>query len=217
NASRRTVARSFPGHYDIVPNGIDAMRFAGSADAEHTNGGTVLYVGRLEPRKGVEHLIDACAIAQTSIAPPRLVIIGDGPDRGALEARARDVRIHAVFAGAVTDEELITHYQRADVVCSPAIGGESFGIVLLEAMAAGRPVVATDIDGYVELVGGESNGARLVPPADPRALARELVAVLSDAPLRQRLGARGAAFAAKFDWSVIAPQLESIYYDVLQP
>lgn len=218
NAARRTVARYFPGHYEVVPNGIDASRFhvAASRPAEmRDERASVLFVGRLEPRKGVEHLIDALAIVQRQIPDVRLTIVGDGPNRGTLSARARHAGIDARFVGWIDDDRLAGYYRAADIVCSPAVGGESFGIVLLEAMAAGRPVVATEIDGYVELVGGDANGARLVPPADAAALARELVALLADAPLRARLGVTGARFAARFDWDVVARRLESIYRDVL--
>jgi phosphatidyl-myo-inositol alpha-mannosyltransferase len=218
-AARRTVARCFPGEYEVVPNGIDVERFRATArcppdlpvDRRH-----VLFVGRLEPRKGVEHLVDAIAIAARQVPDVRLTIVGDGPERASLAARARDVRIDVHFAGAVRDDELSAYYHAADVICSPATGGESFGIVLLEAMAAQRPVVATAIDGYVELVGDTRSGARLVPPGDAAALARALIVLLGDAPLRARLGAQGARFAARFDWDVIARRLESIYFDALR-
>jgi phosphatidyl-myo-inositol alpha-mannosyltransferase len=219
DAARRTVARYFPGDYEVVPNGIDVARFHASARRQRERSDDrrqVLYVGRLEPRKGVEHLIDAIAIAERQIPDLRLAIVGDGPDRDALTARARDARVDACFAGAVTDDQLPAYYHAADLVCSPATGGESFGIVLLEAMAAGRPVVATAIDGYVELVGDVGSGARLVAPGDAGALARELIALLADAPLRARLGAEGARFAARFDWDVVARQVETIYLDALR-
>jgi len=200
-----------------VPNGIDLVRFRSSTSAPTAGGcASVVYVGRLEPRKGVEHLVDAIAIAQHRIAALRLVVVGDGPDRAALEARARAAHVDARFLGAVDDDELVACYRNADVVCSPATSGESFGIVLLEAMAAGRPVVATAIDGYVELAGADTSGARLVRPGDAPALARELIALLSDAAARERLGAQGAAFARRFDWAAIARRLESIYFDALR-
>jgi phosphatidyl-myo-inositol alpha-mannosyltransferase len=172
----------------------------------------VLYVGRLEPRKGVEHLIEAMRIVSAGQGCVRLVIAGDGPDRGSLAAQVRDARIDAQFAGRISDDQLTAYYQHADVVCAPAVGGESFGIVLLEAMAAGRPVVATTIDGYRELAGSI---ARLVPPGDPAALANALNVLLADDALRRDLGERGRAFAVGYNWTVIARQLEAIYYDVL--
>jgi phosphatidylinositol alpha-mannosyltransferase len=218
NAAKRTVALHFPGRYAVVPNGIDVARFRKPAprpsnmplDRFH-----VLSVGRLEPRKGVDHLVDAVAIAAREIPTLELVIVGDGPDREALAARASHARVAAQFVGRVGDDDLNAYYHAADVVCAPATGGESFGIVLLEAMAAGRPVVATEIDGYVELAGGGANGARLVPPGDADALARELTALAGDAPLRARLAAKNVEFATRFDWAAVAQRLEAIYFEAL--
>ena len=218
DAARRTVARHFPGEYDVVPNGIDVARFRAPAarpDEMTGPGPHVLFVGRLEPRKGLEHLIDA--MAQLHAQPPgvRLVVVGDGPARASLAARARGEGVDALFAGHVPDERLAAYYRSAEIVCSPAVGGESFGIVLLEAMAAGRPVVATAIAGYAELVGDGCAGVRLVRPGDPAGIARELIALLRDDGERARLGAQGAAFAARFDWSVVARRLEAIYRETL--
>jgi phosphatidylinositol alpha-mannosyltransferase len=100
--------------------------------------------------------------------------------------------------------------QASDIVCSPALGGESFGIVLLEAMAGGTPVVASRIEGYTELLGG-NDCAVLVPPRDPDALAAALAALLGDEGRRHSLGARGAIKAREYDWPAIAVRLESIY------
>ncbi len=212
-AARRTVAAHFPGDYEIVPNAIDVGRFAAprsrpeAMPADRTH---VLYVGRIEPRKGVEHLIGAMAVVATHIPRARLVIVGDGPGRDAVAALAGQLGIDVVLAGRVDDEALPAYYQAADVVCSPALGDESFGLVLLEAMAAGRPIVASRIAGYAELL-NPAGCARLVPPADSEALAREIVLVLSDRALARDLGQRGAAAARRYDWSVVAKRLEEIY------
>ena len=214
-AARRTVEQHFPGDYLVVPNGIETSRFLTArgrpssmpADRRH-----VLYVGRLEPRKGVEHLVDAMARVQRDAPGTRLVVVGEGPSRPAIEARIRETRADVQLTGRLTDEELVSHYGAADVVCSPALGDESFGIVLLEAMAAGRPVVATDIQGYRELVAdGATAGVRLVSAANPLALAGELAALLRDGALRERLGAAGRAFAARFDWDAVARTLNARY------
>jgi phosphatidylinositol alpha-mannosyltransferase len=213
NAAKRTVARHFPGNYTIVPNGIDIGRFQlptvrpseMSRDCRH-----VLFVGRLEPRKGVNGLIHAMTIVQRGAPDARLVVVGDGPDRAGLEAAARSAGLQVTFTGRVSDDLLPAYYRAADVVCSPALGGESFGIVLLEAMAAERPIVATEIEGYVELV-GDAGCARLVAVNDPSALASEIASLLSDSGLRRQLGERGGAFVRRYDWMAIARRLESIY------
>ena len=214
-SARQTIAATFAGDYVVVPNGIDRQRFSAAAarpDALTPGELHVLYVGRLEPRKGVEHLVDAMQRVRARGIRARLVVAGDGPGRDALALRVRGAGVDARFVGRVSDQELPAYYQHADVVCSPAVGGESFGLVLVEAMAAGRPVVATSIDGYRDLAG---EVARLVPPADPDALAGALAQLLCDGDLRRDLGARGRSFASAYDWPVVARRLEAIYYDVL--
>ncbi|MEO8256209.1 MAG: glycosyltransferase family 4 protein [Acidobacteriota bacterium] len=216
-AAHRTVARDFPGRYEIVPNGIDVDRFRAPAArpaAMPERLRFVLFVGRLEPRKGVDRLIRAMTIVQAHAPDARLVMVGDGPDRLSLEALAREAQIGAAFAGRVPDDLLPAYYRAADIVCSPALGDESFGIVLLEAMAAERPIVATRIDGYAELLDRAGSG-RLVDVDDPVALAREIIALLDAPDLRRTLGARGAAFVRDYDWDPIARRLETIYRTAL--
>ena len=130
------------------------------------------------------------------------------------ESLARDLNVDVVFAGRVSDEDLPAYYRAADVVCSPALGDESFGVVLLEAMAAGRPIVASNIAGYAEFV-GPAGSARLADVGDPASLARELSAVLTDSTLARTLGERGASAARKYDWTAVAKRLEEIYRGVL--
>jgi phosphatidylinositol alpha-mannosyltransferase len=213
DAARRTVAVHFPGHYEIVPNGIESERFraprprpeAFTRDRRH-----VLYVGRLEPRKGVEYLIRAMAVVEGRMGGASLVIVGDGPSRGALTALARDAGTAVHFAGRVDDEALPAYFQAADLVCAPALGGESFGIVLLEAMACGAPVVASRIEGFEALV-GSTGAARLVAPGNAEALAAEIRSLLSADEERRELASQGATFARAFDWQALAPRLEAIY------
>jgi len=211
-AARRTVATSFPGEYEIIPNGIGVEEFRRARPRPSALAGNrrvVLYVGRLEPRKGVDHLIRAMALVQQSAPDVRLVIVGDGSERAALTALVGD---HSVvqFAGRVADEELIAYVQAADIVCSPALGGESFGIVLLEAMACGKPIVASRIEGYEALV-DEAGCARLVTPGDAGALGRELTALLASPESQRRLGLAGARAALEYDWAVIARRLDTLY------
>ena len=215
-AARGTAARYFPGPYEIVPNGIDIGEFraprprpaAFAEDRRH-----VVFVGRLEPRKGVEHLIRAMPAVQQRIPAARLVLVGDGPDRERLAVVARQCGADAQFVCYVDDQALVACFQAADVICSPAVGGESFGIVLLEAMAAGTPVVASRIEGYAALV-GDGNWAKLVAPGDAGALAREVTALMSDEEARTTLRARALAAVDRFDCARIAERLEGIYRDV---
>ena len=212
-AARRTVTHDFPGDYEVVPNGIDVGRFRQATTRPPSASGSprvVLFVGRLEPRKGVDRLIRAMTIVQAQAADARLVIVGDGPDRAALESLARDACIDATFTGRVPEEALPDFYHAADLVCSPALGDESFGIVLLEAMASARPIVATRIDGYAELL-SRADCARLVEVDDTTALARELTTLLDAPRLRSVLGERGRMFVRNYDWAAISRHLESIY------
>lgn len=211
--AKRTVSRYFPGDYEVVPNGIDLDTFRRSHTRPPTfaaNRRHVLFVGRLEPRKGVEHLIRAMATVQNELPAARLLVIGDGPEREHLTTLARQLKVDAVFLADVGEGELPAYFQWADVACSPALGGESFGIVLLEAMACGTAIVASNIDGYASLI-GDGGGARLVAPGDSEALARALTTVLKDDVARATLGQRGRVTAERFDWDRIASRLEAIY------
>src|ERR1019366_3396531 len=134
----------------------------------------------------------------------------DGPDRKALEILAGATGVDVTFSGRVSEEALPAYFHAAEIVCSPARRGESFGIVLLEAMASERPIVATRIEGYLELL-KNAGTARLADVDDPAALAHEILLLLSAPELRRTLGARGAVFARDYDWSTIAQRLESIY------
>ena len=212
DAARRTVATHFPGDYEIVPNGIDVDDFRRARPrppALFNDRRVVLCVGRLEPRKGVDSLIRAMALVRKTAPDVRLVVVGDGSERAALSALAGDSG-DVQFAGRVTDVDLPAYVQAADVVCSPALGGESFGIVLLEAMACGKPIVASRIEGYEALV-GSTGCARLVAPGDADALAAELTALLKSPEEGRRLGQAGAAAAREYDWTVIGRRLDAIY------
>ena len=149
------------------------------------------------------------AVVRETAPDVLLVIVGDGSERAALAALAGDTdTVH--FAGHVPDADLAAYVQAADVVCSPALGGESFGIVLLEAMACAKPIVASRIEGYEALV-GSTGCARLVPPGDAGALARALSALLTSADERRQLGQAGAAAAGAYDWTVVGRRLDDIY------
>jgi phosphatidylinositol alpha-mannosyltransferase len=200
-----------------VPNGIDVERFRRSAPRPADMSGQqrfVLYVGRLEPRKGVDRLIRAMAIVQHHARDARLAVVGEGPDRAALEATARHAGVDVLFAGRVSDAVLPAYYRAAELVCSPALGDESFGIVLLEAMAAERPIVATRIEGYEEIL-AKAGSARLVDVDDPSALAGEITLLLAAPERRLAMAASGATFVRDYDWSKIARRLESIYRSLL--
>ncbi len=201
---------------DVVPNGVDVARFADArrrvADARDAQQPpSVVFVGRLEPRKGVLVLARAYRRMLRTHPDARLTVIGDGPQRGALATLLDGVGPGQVeLAGRLEGDRLATALAGADVAVAPALGGESFGIVLLEAMAAGTAVVASDIPGYRGVV-TEGSDAVLVPPGDDAALATALADLLADPPRRARLVAAGTATAARHDWPVVARALRERY------
>ncbi|MGD0439293.1 MAG: glycosyltransferase family 4 protein [Acidimicrobiales bacterium] len=180
----------------IIPNGVEVEKFA-RAPRWPTSEPTIVFVGRHEPRKGLKVLLEAFRLLPGSM---RLWVVGDGPETGALRAQfAHDTRIE--WLGPLGDEERAARLAGAEVFVAPSLRGESFGVVLLEAMAAGTAVVASDIAGY-QLAAGSA--ARLVAPGDPVALARTIRDVLDDEGEREALRSRGRQRAAEYDMGVIA-------------
>ena len=192
------------GHHEIIPNGVsvpETLPPEGEREA-------VLCLGRLEPRKGVSTVLEAAA--RLGERCPPIWIAGDGPLRAELEQRARALRLERVsFMGEVSDEDKWKLLRSASVVVAPATGGESFGIVLLEAMAAGTPPIASDIPGYRHVLGERADDL-LVPVGDVRALA-ERIARFADAGRRRAAQQWGLEHWRAFDWSVIAPRVEAVY------
>jgi phosphatidylinositol alpha-mannosyltransferase len=177
----------------------------------------VLFVGRLEKRKGLQYLLRAWELVQQMRPASRLTVIGAfrqkqlrSYQRQVSDLRLRDV----IFRGFVSDDEKRRHLQSADVYCSPATGGESQGIALLEAMAAGTPVVASDIPGFRTVL-VERNAAILVPPKDHVALARSLVRLARNPEKRQQLASSGQRRAHDFAWSTIADRVIAYYEELV--
>jgi len=201
----------YRGRTAVIPNGVDLAHYAAAIrpveGAAPVKGPLkVLFVGRFgEERKGLPVLLDAAARLLASGRPVEVAIVGDGP-RERFEAAAR--RAGARFLWRAGDREILAALAECDLFCAPSLHGESFGMVVVEAMAAGCPVVASDIPGYAEAARG---AAVLVPPGDGDALAEALWRVGQDGPLRARLAARGVARAQALDWSHVAEQVLRIY------
>ena len=218
-AALNYVTRYFPGEYHIIPNGIDIKCFSpiGPHRTEFDDGKlNVLFVGRLEKRKGLEHLINACAIVKKELSNFRLIVVGPVTRmRTGYQEQARKLNLDdIVFTGFVSNEELPHYYRTADIFCAPATGGESFGIVLLEAMACGKPVVASNIEGYASVLTHGEEGL-LVPPADEEALAQALLSLLHDRSRREQMGTRGEIKSAMYSWENVAGQVMKYYQSVL--
>ncbi len=199
----------------IIPNGIDAAMFEGAEAAPLPEGRRILFVNRLDPRKGFGVMVEAFAKLAAEREDLLLIVAGDGPDRPALRDLSMDARSRVIMLGTVPHHDLPPYHAAADVFCSPATGRESFGIVLVEAMAAGLPIVATDIPGYREVVHDGAEGI-LVPPRDPEAVAQAIGRILDDPASAEAFGVAGRTRASDYAWESVARQVESVYADAVR-
>ena len=208
----------YGGSYKIIPCGVDTSRFVPHAAPlpELTDGcPNILYVGRLEQRKGVAHLVQAFARIQHQAPTARLVIAGDGPERRALEQLVAELKLGNVrFLGYVSSTDLPRVLASGSLFCAPATYAESFGIVLVEALAAGLPIVAAANAGYAGLLAAHP-GNLLVPPGDDRALAGAFAALLDQPAYCQQLGARNRAGAEQYSWEQVGQALLNGYRRLL--
>jgi len=204
----------YGGDYQIIPCGVDTAQFRPDVPplpALHDGMTTLLYVGRLEQRKGVAHLIRAWARLEVHYPHARLVIGGDGPERGALQRLVQHLNLrHVQFLGYVPAPDLPALLASADIFCAPATYAESFGIVLIEAMAAGLPIVAAANAGYAGVLAAHP-GNLVVPPGDDRVMAGALAALLDAPRYRQYVGARNAAAVDRYSWNTVGEQIVAVY------
>jgi phosphatidyl-myo-inositol alpha-mannosyltransferase len=198
----------------VVPNGVDVDLFRGARAADLPPGRRLLFVNRLDPRKGFLVAVDAFAALAPDFDDLWLVVAGDGPERGAVRRLPGSLRERVLMLGAVPHDRLPPYHAAADVFIGPATGGESFGIVLVEAMAAGLPVVASDIEGWREVVRDGVDGL-LVPPSDPQALAAAVRRVLGDADVAGRLARGGRERSERYRWETVAQEIEAAYRDAI--
>ncbi len=214
-AASEFVGRRFRGDVRVIPNGCDVDRFAGVGPAgDLPQGRRIVWVGRLDPQKGFGVAVAAFERLLSVHGDARLIVVGDGRDRAAAERVPPEVRIRIQLVGAVPHASLPGYLAGSEVFVAPALGQESFGMVLVEAMAAGLPVVASDIAGYREVVRHDQEGL-LVPPGDPDALAEAVGAVLSDRALSDRLREAGRRRAERFRWESVVQEVEQAYADAL--
>ncbi len=217
-AAKEFILRYFPGEYRIIPNGVDTDRFNPRVKPikKFKDGyNNLLFVGRLDPRKGLRYLLQAMPTVLAAVPKTRLIVVGGGALQEYYKNYIkREIRDRIIFTGFVTAEELPQYYRTADVYVSPATGGESFGIVLIEAMATGTPVLASDIQGYSAVVKNGADGI-LVPKEYPMKIAEKLIELIGNKSLRQRLSKKGRATAMQYSWPRITAQIEKFYKEVL--
>jgi phosphatidylinositol alpha-mannosyltransferase len=217
-AAAEFVRKRIGGTFEVIPNGVEVSRFQTAAPddlaarlgAKLGSGVKVLFVGRLDTRKGFKTAVEAFRLAAATREDLRLIVVGDGPAKGAVESLPVGLRGRVSMLGAIPNAEIPAYYAACDVYMSPAVGGESFGIVLVESMAAGLPLVASDIPGYREVVTDGVQGL-LVDPRDAAAFAEAIGRLLDDQSLAGRLASGGLARARGYDWGVVVPQIEQIY------
>ncbi len=219
-ACRRYSEAWFPGPYHVIPNGVDVTRFQSDLPIPELMRGpdpVVLFVGRLDERKGLPILVRAFRLVADQVSDARLVVVGSGPLEGQCRRLASQLGIadRVFFAGRVSVADLPGYYVNCTVFCSPALGGEAMGIVLIEAMAAGRPVVASAIAGYDEVIRDGVDGC-LVSAGDPEALAATLTELLKSEPARSRLSENALARVQQYAWPEVAARIESVYRECCQ-
>ena len=217
--ARQFMVEHVGGDAVLIPNGVNCQAFA----VEETlpgyprPGGTLFFIGRIdEPRKGLPTLLAAMPKIIAALPEVHLLVAGPGDVDAVREELDPAVAGHVTFLGLVSEEEKVRAYHSADVYVAPQLGGESFGIVLLEAMASGTPVLASDLEAFLLVLENGRDG-RVFPTGDPNALAAAAIDLLTDADGRAELAARGLRRAQDFDWGTVARDVERVYQSVVTP
>ena len=221
DAAQDFAYRMFPGNYKIIPNGIDLNRFGKILKKEHNTTTnkyvTILFVGRLDKRKGFSVLLEAFLKLKPNYPLLKLQVVGPFSSDSckhyqdlALQHGVTDIE----FVGYIPPEALPTYYHDADIFCAPSLGFESFGIVLLEAMAAALPIVASDIAGYRSVIRDGREGF-LIPPNQSEALANTLDKLLTNPQLRWKLGQAGRRLVEQYSWDKIVDKTLDVYADTM--
>ncbi len=214
-AAKEFANRYFPSEYRVIPNGLDVERFAKPQPRPsefRTNAINLLFVGRVgDKRKGLRYVLGAYSTLKWQYPRLRLVVVGAGvPDRDSYRIMGERGIDDVIFAGPVTDEELPAYYQHADIFCAPNTGKESFGLILVEAMASSTPVVASRIPGF-ECVAEHERDALLVEKSDENAIAAAARRIIEQPQLRRRIVANGRESVKRYTWQRIADELIDYY------
>ena len=210
--ARSMMVQHIGGEAVVIPNGLYTARFTGSPRREwQGDDGTVSFLGRLdEPRKGLAVLMKAVPALVAERPGLRILVAGAGQADEARRLLPANCRDNVLFLGAVDDEARADMLAGSDLYIAPHLGGESFGIVLLEAMAAGAPVLASDLPAFRQVLDGGRLG-ELFEPGDVQELSTQVLRLLSEPEERHKLRTAGLSAVPRYDWSVLLPELLSVY------
>lgn len=212
--ARRTFVEHLGGDAVVIPNGVDVGFFADATPKREWQDGTIGFIGRIdEPRKGLPVLMSALPRILEALPGTRLLVAGRGDQEEAVAGLPEAIRDRVEFLGMVSDEDKARLLRSVDLYVAPNTGGESFGIILVEAMSSGAPVLASDLDAFAQVLDGGEAG-ELFADGDPDALADAAVALLADPGRRAGLRERGRRHVRRFDWSTVGADILSVYETV---
>lgn len=217
-AAQRFVSRYIDGDYTIIPNGVDTTRFhpkVAPLEGLESDRPTILFVGRFYPRKGFHVLLNALSRIAPRVPDVRVLVVGDGPLGPWYRAQAKRAPCEVTFLGELSTREIPRAYRTADVFVAPSTGQESFGIIHLEAMASGCPIVASDIEGYREILDAGQE-ALLFPNGDADLLADAVVRVLTNARLAREMALLGRIKSERYSWTGVVRELESVFLGLVR-
>ena len=210
-AARLTLTNHLETDAVVIPNGIYAKRYANGVRQEKWAGNTIGFIGRFEePRKGLQVLLDALPIIARFAPDVRVLVAGPGDSEEVLKSIDAQLRHRFEFLGRISETGKADFMSSVAIYVAPNTGGESFGIILAEALAGGACVVASDIAAFDSLLGGGEYGA-LFTSEDSTDLAKTIIDLLRDENKRHEVSVKGKEHAQIFDWEVVAEQIFSIY------
>ncbi|MFF7702654.1 glycosyltransferase family 4 protein [Streptomyces lydicus] len=212
--ARRTLVEHLGGDAVVIPNGVDVDFFARAEPDPRWQGRTIGFIGRIdEPRKGLPVLMQALPKILAEVPDARLLVAGRGDEEEAVAGLPAELRSRVEFLGMVTDEDKARLLRSVDVYVAPNTGGESFGIILVEAMSAGAPVLASDLDAFAQVL-DQGEAGELFANEDADALATAAVRLLGDPARLAELRERGTRHVRRFDWSTVGADILAVYETV---
>jgi phosphatidylinositol alpha-mannosyltransferase len=217
--AKRFANKYFPGEYTVIPNGVHYDRFATPAPKPTVykdNAFNIFFVGRMaEKRKGLKYLLGAYSMLKWKYPKLRLIVGGPGvPDSDSYRLMGERAIDDVIFVGPVSDEDLPGYYQHADLFCAPNTGKESFGMIVVEAMAAGTAIVATNILGFRSVMQNGRQGL-LVQPKNETAMAEAIERLIQNPAERTQMGVNSSMTARMYNWDRVASDVQDYYGAVL--